>query len=135
MAKIMEKVTKVQAVSGVLKILPGLVVKHPEDASTDVGSSDEATDRLRDVSWKGGCILELAHNLDSERWPSGSRKPLLPAGHQFNRHRFKASQRQGGFGSCHGRHEIEAGFLEPKIIRNRKQVSRERGSWGRPVFF
>lgn len=43
----LEEVTKVKSPrqpSGVLKILPGLVVKHPEDASTDVGSSDEATD-------------------------------------------------------------------------------------------
>ena len=43
--KWMEEVTKVPGnLRGVLKILPGLVVKHPEDASTDVGSSDEATD-------------------------------------------------------------------------------------------
>ena len=86
-----------------------------------------------------------------ERWPFGSAEShryLPSAGYQFTRHRFKASQRQGGWfldfgpvpatwlaGSCHVRNEIEAGFLGPKIIRNRKQASRERGCWGRPVFF
>ena len=93
------------------------------------GAGTESTD----VSWKGG--LREA-------------KPSLPlAGYQCTRHRFKASQRQGGFldfgpvpatwlaGSCRVRNEIEAGFLGPKIIRNRKQASRERGCWGRPVFF
>ena len=113
-------------------------VKHPEDASTDVGSSDEATESTETQS-----VGKVAF------WKR--RKPSLPSfGRVTNSPDIvsKPRKRQGGWfldfgpvpatwlaGSCHVRNEIEAGFLGPKIIRNRKQASRERGCWGRPVFF